>query len=127
MISGFESLRVAAVATFVILLIAEPLLAWLMRLCGFYAIVEEGTCHVYILFGRVISILTEPGLYFLWLRMGPLALIVNWFGTRHILDMRLDQSQGAAGYQHCRCAVAQIPKPLRTRRPGAPPPPGSFD
>ncbi len=91
MISGFESLGVAAVATFAILLIAEPLLAWLMRLCGFYAIVEEGTCHVYILFGRVISILTEPGLYFLWLRMGPLALIVNWFGTRHILDMLLDQ------------------------------------
>ena len=91
MIAGFESLGVAAVATFVICLIGGPLLMWLMRQSGFYAIVEEGTCHVYILFGRVISILTEPGLYFLWLRMGPLALIVNWFGTRHILDIRLDQ------------------------------------
>src|SRR5215470_14103155 len=85
------SFLIAALATFVVCLIAEPIIQWLMRLCGFYAIVEEGTCHVYILFGRVISILTEPGLYFLWLRMGPLALIVNWFGTRHILDMRLDQ------------------------------------
>ena len=91
MIAGFGELGIAVAATFFGLLIAEPLLMWLMRLCGFYAVVEEGTCHVYVLFGRVISILTEPGLYFLWLRMGPLALIVNWFGTRHILDMRLDQ------------------------------------
>ena len=91
MIAAFGDLGIAVATTFFGLLIAEPLLMWLMRLCGFYAVVEEGTCHVYILFGRVMSILTEPGLYFLWLRMGPLALIVNWFGTRHILDMRLDQ------------------------------------
>ena len=88
---GIEAFGIAVLATFVICLIGEPLLKWLMRLCGFYAIVEEGTCHVYVLFGRVIKVLTEPGLYFLWLTMGPLALIVNWFGTRHILDMRLDQ------------------------------------
>lgn len=86
-----QAFFIAVGVTFGICLIGEPLLKWLMRLCGFYAIVEEGTCHVYVLFGRVISILTEPGLYFLWLKMGPLALIVNWFGTRHILDMRLDQ------------------------------------
>jgi regulator of protease activity HflC (stomatin/prohibitin superfamily) len=86
-----QAFFIAVGTTFGVCLIGEPLLKWLMRLCGFYAIVEEGTCHVYVLFGRVISILTEPGLYFLWLKMGPLALIVNWFGTRHILDMRLDQ------------------------------------
>ena len=62
-----------------------------MRFFGVYAIVEEGTCHVYVLFGRVMGVLHEPGLYFLWRRWGPLAFIVNWFGKRHILDMRLDQ------------------------------------
>jgi len=62
-----------------------------MRFFGVYAIVEEGTCHVYVLFGRVMGVLHEPGLYFLWLRWGPLAFIVNWFGKRSILDMRLDQ------------------------------------
>jgi regulator of protease activity HflC (stomatin/prohibitin superfamily) len=81
----------AAIITFVVCLLGEPLLMWFMRFCGFYAIVEEGTCHVYVLFGRVMGVLREPGLYFLWLRWGPLAFIVNWFGKRHILDMRLDQ------------------------------------
>src|SRR5919202_693864 len=87
-ISGF---LIAAVVTFVVCLIAEPIVHWLMRFCGVYAIVEEGTCHVYVLFGRVMGVLDEPGLYFLWLRWGPLAFIVNWFGKRSILDMRLDQ------------------------------------
>ncbi|RIK42255.1 MAG: band 7 protein [Chloroflexi bacterium] len=91
MIEGASSFLVAAVATFFICLIGEPLLKWLMRLIGFYAIVDEGTCHVYVLFGRVITVLKEPGLYFLWLKMGPLALIVNYFGKRYILDTRLDQ------------------------------------
>ena len=82
---------IAAITTFVVCLIAEPVLKWLMRFFGVYAIVEEGTCHVYVLFGRVMGVLHEPGLYFLWLRWGPLAFIVNWFGKRYILDMRLDQ------------------------------------
>ena len=31
-----------------------------------------------------MGVLHEPGLYFLWLRWGPLAFIVNWFGKRYI-------------------------------------------
>ncbi len=85
------SFVVPAITVFLVCLIGEPVVQWLMRFCGFYAIVEEGTCHVYVLFGRVMGVLHEPGLYFLWLRWGPLAFIVNWFGKRHILDMRLDQ------------------------------------
>lgn len=91
MIEGASSFLIAAVATFFICLIGEPILKWFMRLIGFYAIVEEGTCHVYVLFGHVIAVLRDPGLYFLWLRMGPFALIVNYFGKRYILDTRLDQ------------------------------------
>ncbi len=88
---GISDLFITTVSTFFILLIGEPILKGLMRAVGFYAIVEESTCHVYVLFGRVIGILKEPGFYFLWLTLGPAALIVNWLGKRHVLDMRLDQ------------------------------------
>jgi regulator of protease activity HflC (stomatin/prohibitin superfamily) len=72
-------------------LIGEPIIRLLFRMFGVYAIVEEGTCHVYVLFGKVVTTLKEPGLYWLWLHLGPRALIINWIGERRILDMRLDQ------------------------------------
>jgi regulator of protease activity HflC (stomatin/prohibitin superfamily) len=85
------SILIPAVATFVGMFILLPILAGLTRAFGVYTIVEEGRCHVYVLFGKVIAILDEPGLYFLWLKLGPRALIVNWLGRCHVLDMRLDQ------------------------------------
>jgi regulator of protease activity HflC (stomatin/prohibitin superfamily) len=54
-------------------------------------VVEEGRCHVYVLFGKVAAILDEPGIYFLWAKMGPAAMIINWLGRCYVLDMRLDQ------------------------------------
>jgi regulator of protease activity HflC (stomatin/prohibitin superfamily) len=80
-----------AVGAFFFFLIAEPITLWLMRVFGFYAVVQEGTCHVYVLFGKVVGVIQEPGLHILWLKMGPRAFLVNWLGKRHILDMRLDQ------------------------------------
>lgn len=88
---GLLAVIVAAVVTFFVLLFGEPIFRWFLRMFGLYAIVQEGTCHVYVLFGRVIGVLSEPGLQLLWLKLGPSALIVNWFGKRHVLDMRLDQ------------------------------------
>jgi regulator of protease activity HflC (stomatin/prohibitin superfamily) len=85
------SVLIPAVVTFVGMFILLPILAGLTRAFGVYTIVEEGRCHVYVLFGKVIAILDEPGLYFLWLKLGPRALIVNWLGRCHVLDMRLDQ------------------------------------
>jgi regulator of protease activity HflC (stomatin/prohibitin superfamily) len=82
---------ITAFVTFLLFLIGEPIIRWLMRVFGFYAIVEEGTCHVYVLFGRVVSVLPEPGLQLLWLKMGLQAFVINWLGKRYILDMRLDQ------------------------------------
>ena len=79
-----------AVVSFFVFLIGEPVVRWLLRVFGVYAIVEEGTCHVYVLFGKVVSVLKEPGLHLLWLKLGPRA-IINLLGERHILDMRLDQ------------------------------------
>jgi regulator of protease activity HflC (stomatin/prohibitin superfamily) len=71
--------------------IVVPILLGVLRLLGFYAIVEEGTCHVYVLFGKVIGVLRDPGLNWMWLKLGPNALLVNWLGEHRVLDMRLDQ------------------------------------
>jgi regulator of protease activity HflC (stomatin/prohibitin superfamily) len=80
-----------ATVVFFVFLIGEPIFRGLLKMFGVYAIVEEGTCHVYVLFGKVIATIREPGLNFLWLHLGWRALIVNWFGKRHVLDMRIDQ------------------------------------
>ncbi len=85
------SLLISAVVTFVLAFIAVPLMLGIARLFGLYAIVNEGTCHVYVLFGKVLAVLTEPGLYFLPLKLGPAAFIINFAGRRNVLDMRLDQ------------------------------------
>jgi regulator of protease activity HflC (stomatin/prohibitin superfamily) len=80
-----------AFVSFLVFLIGEPIFRWFLRFIGLYAVVEEGTCHVYVLFGKVIGVFREPGLQILWFKMGPKALFVRWLGSRHILDMRLDQ------------------------------------
>ncbi|HYN87560.1 MAG TPA: SPFH domain-containing protein [Ardenticatenaceae bacterium] len=84
-------LIVAAVVTFVAAFILVPVVLGIARLFGLYAIVEEGTCHVYLLFGRVLAVLDDPGLYFLPRRLGPAAFIINFAGRKHVLDMRRDQ------------------------------------
>jgi len=81
----------AAIGTFLGLFIVVPLIAGIVRGLGAYTIVEEGTCRVYVLFGKVIAILDEPGLYILWVKLGLQGFVVNWLGRCHVLDMRLDQ------------------------------------
>jgi regulator of protease activity HflC (stomatin/prohibitin superfamily) len=82
---------IAIGATFIGLFIVGPLGAFLLRLLGFYTIVNERQRKVYVLFGKVIGVLDDPGLHFLWFRLGPRALIVKLFGRCYTLDMRLDQ------------------------------------
>jgi len=82
----------AFVVTFFGMFIVLPIFLGLLRAFGLYAIVEEGTCHVYVLFGKVLAVLDEPGFYPLLLRLGPAAPIVNWLGKCHVLDLRLDQT-----------------------------------
>lgn len=84
-------LLAVALITFGAMFIIVPVFLFLVRVLGLYAIVEERTCHVYVLFGRVIGTIDEPGLHILPFRLGPSAFLVNWMGQRHILDMRLDQ------------------------------------
>ncbi len=81
----------AAAFTFVGCFIGFPLFFGLVRGLGLYAIVQERQCNVYVLFGRVIATIDEPGLHILPFKLGPAAFIVNWLGKCHVLDMRLDQ------------------------------------
>ena len=73
------------------LYLGESIFLALCRIFGLYAIVQERTCRVYILFGKVIGVLDEPGLYFLPAKLGASAFIVNLLGNCQILDLRLDQ------------------------------------
>ena len=78
--------------TFFGLFVLIPILFALTRLMGLYAIVEEGTTHVYVLFGKVRAVLDVPGIYFLWMQLGLAGPIINILGKRYILDRRLDQT-----------------------------------
>jgi regulator of protease activity HflC (stomatin/prohibitin superfamily) len=71
--------------------VALALALGLMRFLGVYTTVHERTCRVYVLFGNVVGVLEEPGLQFLWPKLGWRALIVNWIGKCHVVDRRLDQ------------------------------------
>ena len=83
---------IAVGITFMGLFIVVPIIFGIMRAFGFYAIVEEGTTHVYVLFGKVLAVLDQPGFYFLWMQLGPAGTIVNWLGKRYVVDRRLDQT-----------------------------------
>jgi regulator of protease activity HflC (stomatin/prohibitin superfamily) len=85
------TLLVAAAATFVILFALVPVFFWVLRFFGFYAVVEERTCYVYVLFGKVVAIIDEPGLHILIFKLGLKAPIVRWLGRLYVLDMRIDQ------------------------------------
>ncbi len=82
---------VAIVGTFIGCSIAVPLLLGIGRVIGLYAIVQERRCQVYMLFGKVVGTIDEPGLHILPFKLGLSAFLVNWLGTCHEVDMRLDQ------------------------------------
>ena len=75
----------------VVFAISEPLFLLSLRLMGLYAIVEEGTSHVYVLFGKVVGVIDEPGLHILVKALGVKGLMIGIIGKRHVIDMRLDQ------------------------------------
>ena len=82
---------IAAAITFVALFVIVPMLLGMARLAGLYTIVNERRSHVYVLFGKIVGTIDEPGLHILAATMGWRAFIVNWLGRCHVLDMRLDQ------------------------------------
>ena len=44
---------------FIFFIIFERVFIWSAQFLGFFAIVQEGTCHVYVLFGKVVGVLKE--------------------------------------------------------------------
>ena len=82
---------IAAVATFVGMVVVTPVFFGLCRVLGLYTVVQERQARVYVLFGKVVLVLDEPGLHLLWLKLGWKAPLVNWIGRCHVLDLRLDQ------------------------------------
>ena len=82
---------IAAAVTFFACFIGVPILFGVARMLGFYAIVQERRCKVYVLFGKVIAVLDEPGLHLLWFKLGWKAFFLNWVGRCYDIDLRLDQ------------------------------------
>lgn len=77
---------------FVAALLFEIIVLKILNFFLFYTVVKESTCHVYTLFGEVVTTLSEPGLHFLWPRLTWKSFVINFFGKVYVLDMRMDQN-----------------------------------
>lgn len=82
---------IASFFTFVGMFILVPVILALLRFFGIYTIVSERECQVFILFGKVVGMIDEPGLHILPSIIGPAAFIVNFLGSTTSIDLRLDQ------------------------------------
>jgi len=81
----------AAVVTFFGMFILLPIIFGVARQFGLYTIIEERRCQVYMLFGKVVAVIDEPGLHFLVFKLGIKAPLVKFLGKCYTLDLRLDQ------------------------------------
>jgi regulator of protease activity HflC (stomatin/prohibitin superfamily) len=82
---------IALLVSFFASFIIVPIVLFWVRALNLYAIVRERECLVFELFGQVRLTITEPGLHFPWLSMGPFAALVPLFGRKRRVDLRLDQ------------------------------------
>jgi len=76
---------------FVAALILEASLLSLGYLFGIYTVVHERESQVFVLFGDIVGIFDQPGLNFLWPKMGWKSLFVRWLGRVYTRDLSLDQ------------------------------------
>jgi regulator of protease activity HflC (stomatin/prohibitin superfamily) len=81
----------ATAVTFFASFVVVPIVLGIIKLLGLYTVVEERRCKVYMLFGKVIGVIDEPGLHLLPLVLGPRAFFVNLLGKCFTLDLRIDQ------------------------------------
>jgi len=68
-----------------------PILLRLATAFGLYVVINECESHVYTLFGKVMGTIDEPGLKFPISMFGPGALLVPFFGKRHVVSTALRQ------------------------------------
>jgi regulator of protease activity HflC (stomatin/prohibitin superfamily) len=91
-VASMGTLLVSSLVVFVGCFIVVPTILGILRVLGFYVVVEERQCLVYVLFGKVRLILDEPGLHFPFATaLSWRALFVNFFGDVRVVDLRLDQ------------------------------------
>lgn len=81
----------AAIVTFFAMMIGLPIFLGILKFLCFFTTVQESRCKVFVLFGKVIGTIDEPGLHLIPLKIGPHVLLVPFFGKVHTLDLRLDQ------------------------------------
>ncbi|MFY9976536.1 MAG: SPFH domain-containing protein [Chromatiaceae bacterium] len=72
-------------------LLSIPVVLGLAGRLGLYTIVRECEAQVYTLFGRVLGTIDEAGLRFPIAHFGLKALLVPWFGKRHLVSTALRQ------------------------------------
>jgi regulator of protease activity HflC (stomatin/prohibitin superfamily) len=84
-------LIISTFVTFLGLAIAVPIFFLFVRIFGLYTTVKECHAKVFVLFGKVIGTLDEPGLHLPITRFGPRAMLVPFFGKVYTLDLRIDQ------------------------------------
>jgi regulator of protease activity HflC (stomatin/prohibitin superfamily) len=89
--SDFARFAIGFVAGFAVLGAGVPVILGIAQLFGIYTIVRERQCKVFVLFGKVIGSIAEPGLHFLPATLGIRAFIVRFFGSVQSVDLRLDQ------------------------------------
>ena len=80
-----------ALVTFIACFFVWPLILFVAQVLGLYAIVPEGRCLVFMLFGKVKAQFDEPGFYFLPLYLPMTFLLVRTLGKCFTVDLRLDQ------------------------------------
>ena len=77
--------------SFLLGLLAIPIVLGLFRRFGMYAVVNECEAQVFTLFGKVLGVLDEPGLRFPMARFGLKALLLPLFGKRYTVSTALRQ------------------------------------
>jgi regulator of protease activity HflC (stomatin/prohibitin superfamily) len=82
---------ISMIAGFFFFFFGVPFALGLTRLLGVYTTVNERQAKVFTLFGDVLGVIDEPGLHFLWARLGMKAALVPFFGKVMSVDLRLDQ------------------------------------
>jgi regulator of protease activity HflC (stomatin/prohibitin superfamily) len=83
---------VTAVVTTGLLFFVVPVALVVGQLFAFFVVVQERRSVVYELFGQVRLVIDDAGLHFPWVKLGPLAALLPFFGKRYIVDRRLDQT-----------------------------------
>ena len=82
---------IAFFGTFLGLVVGVPIFFMIVRAFGVYTTVHECRSKVFVLFGKVMGSIDEPGLHFPVAKFGPRAALVPFFGKIYELDLRIDQ------------------------------------